>query len=84
MMSKLFIVLLTWLGFNFNQSKYDLHKRSTWDDHKRNLNIWVLNNYGIVALATIIFLLIIFTIVCFLIVGTSATEDTIYSLNKVI
>ena len=35
-MNKILIILLTLLGFNFKNN--DLHRRNTWEDHKRNLN----------------------------------------------
>ena len=82
LISRVLMVLLTLLGFTFNNN--DLRRRNAWDDYKRNLNFWVTRNMGIVAWATIIILITIFAIVCFMIVGISATGDTIYSLQKVV
>ena len=52
-----------------------LSKKPTRDDYRRALNCWVQRNFGIVALATIISLLIAFVIVCYMIVGVSAVES---------
>lgn len=72
-MNKILIILLTLLGFNFNNN--DLHRRNTWEDHKRNLNFWVTRNMDIVTVAVIIIGLIVFTIFCFMFVGVSSTDS---------
>lgn len=84
MKNNLFVVLLTFLGFNAHVPKYDLRRKPTREDYKRKLNFWIVRNWGFIALAAVIILLIIFTIFVFWIVGVSATEDSIYSLHKVI
>ena len=85
MMSEILMILLTWLGFTFHDPN-DLRRRDTLDDHKCNLNFWVIENMDIVAGATIIIVLTIFTIFCFWIVGVSATDSGLLynQLDKVI
>lgn len=55
-----------------------LHKKPTKEDYQRDLNLWVTRNFGLVALATIIFLLIFFIIICYMIIGVSAVESGTY------
>jgi len=52
-----------------------LQKKRTRDDYMRDVNSWVIKNFGVVALATIITLLIAFIIVCYIVVGVSAVES---------
>ncbi|MBQ2613509.1 MAG: hypothetical protein IJG19_06525 [Methanobrevibacter sp.] len=52
-----------------------LHKQPTREDYQRDFNLWVVRNFGIVALATIIVLLIIFITVCWMICGVAATDS---------
>lgn len=56
-------------------AKHDLRKKPTKEDHFRTLNCWIQRNFYIIALAAIIILLILFVVVCFAIVGVSATES---------
>lgn len=86
MIRLILMTLLTFLGFNFNCPKHDLHKKPTREDYKVRLNLWASMNIAIIGVAAIIFLLIIFTVFCFWIVGVSATESgMIYNnLDKVI
>lgn len=58
-------------------AKHDLRKKPTKEDHYRTLNCWVQRNFYIIALAAIIILLITFVVVCFALVGVSATESGI-------
>ena len=55
-----------------------LHKQATREDYLRTLNCWIQRNFYILALASIIFLLIMFVIVCYLICGVSAVESGTY------
>ena len=56
-------------------AKHDLRKKPTKEDRYRTLNCWIQRNFYIIALAAIIILLILFVVVCFAIVGVSATES---------
>lgn len=42
---------------------------------KVRFNFWIERNFGFIALAAILILLIIFVVMCFWIVGVSATES---------
>ena len=55
--------------------KNSLHKKPTKKDLLEGINCWVERNFYIIALAAIVFLLIVFVITCFLVVGFSATES---------
>ena len=52
-----------------------LQKKPTREDYRKEVNYWVVRNWGIIALAAVIFLLIVFLVSCFVIVGVSATES---------
>ena len=52
-----------------------LQKKPTREDYRKEVNYWVVRNWGIIAIATVIFLLIVFLVSCFVIVGVSATES---------
>lgn len=48
--------------------------------YKIKINLWIERNFGFIALAAIVILLIIFIVMCFWIVGVSATESgTVYN-----
>lgn len=70
--------LLSVLLVGTSTSKNSLHKKPTYEDKRKALNSWVQMNFGIIALAAVVFLLIIFVFVCFLLVGVSATESGTY------
>ena len=59
-------------------AKNSLHRQPTREDRRKAINCWIQMNFGIIALAVIVFLLIIFVFVCFLLVGVSATESGTY------
>ena len=61
-----------------NAPVYDLHKKPTREDFRRNFNCWVQRNFGIIAFATIIVLLLVFVLVCYMLVGVSAVESGTY------
>jgi len=63
-----------------------LQKKPTREDYQKEINYWVTRNFGIIAIVTVIFLLIVFVIVCFAIVGVSATDSgVVYNhFNEVI
>jgi len=62
---------------NRNVPKHDLRKRKTTSDAMKSLNSFIERNFYIICLASILFLLIMFVIVCYAIVGVSATESGI-------
>ena len=43
--------------------------------YKVKINLWIERNFGLIALAAILILLMIFVVMCFWIVGVSATES---------
>lgn len=57
---------------------YDLRKKPTKEDYIRNFNCWVQRNFGIIVFLTMIALLVIFVIVCYMLVGVSAVESGVY------
>lgn len=59
-------------------AKHSLHKKPTKEDVQRSINCWIERNFYIICLAAIVFLLISFVIVCYAIVGVSATESGTY------
>lgn len=62
------------------QPKYDLRRQPTKDDFKRNLNYWIARNFNFIALATVTSLLVVFVLMCFWLVGVSATDSgTVYN-----
>ena len=65
---------------NKNVPKHDLRKRKTTSDAMKSLNSFIERNFYIICLASILFLLIMFVIVCYAIVGVSAVESgTVYN-----
>lgn len=58
--------------------KHDLRKKPTHRDLHKEVNCWIHRNFYIICLAAIVFLLITFVIVCFMIIGVSATESGTY------
>ena len=60
-----------------NQPKHDLRKQPKKEDINRKINLWIERNFGLIALATIVFLLILFVLMCFWLVGVSAVESGI-------
>lgn len=56
---------------------YDLRKKPTKEDYIRNFNCWVQRNFGIIVFLTMIALLVIFVIVCY-VFGVSAVESGVY------
>ena len=73
-----FFNYLSVLLFGTKGPVYDLRKKPTKEDHIRNINCWIQRNFGIIAFATIIVLLAIFVIVCYMVVGVSAVESGTY------
>ena len=59
-------------------AKHTLHKKPTREDLQKGINCWIQRNFYIICLAAIIFLLITFVIVCYMLVGVSATESGTY------
>ena len=59
-------------------AKHSLHKKPTKTDLQRSLNCWIARNFYIICFAAIAILLIIFVIVCYAIVGVSATESNMH------
>ena len=60
--------------------KHDLRKRKTSDDAIMSLNMFLQKNFYIICVLAILFLLIVFVIVCYALVGVSAVESgTIYN-----
>lgn len=70
--------LLSVLLVGTSTSKNSLYRKPTREDKRKALNSWVQMNFGIIALAAVVFLLISFVFVCFLLVGVSATESGTY------
>jgi len=60
---------------NRNVPKHDLRKKPTSDDAIKSLNEFLQRNFYIICVASIIFLLIVFVIVCYALVGVSAVES---------
>ena len=60
---------------NKNIPKHDLRKRKTSDDAMKSLNMFLQKNFYIICVLAILFLLIVFVIVCYLLVGVSAVES---------
>ena len=60
------------------RAKNTLHKKPTREDYLKKFNCWIQRNFYIICLAAIVFLLIIFVIVCYMLVGVSATESGTY------
>ena len=60
---------------NRNVPKHDLRKRKTTSDAMKSLNSFIERNFPIICLASILFLLIVFVIVCYALVGVSAVES---------
>ena len=58
--------------------KHDLRKKPTREDLLRGINCWIQRNFYIICLAAIVFLLITFVMVCYMLVGVSATESGTY------
>ena len=56
-------------------SNKSLYRKPTMEDFKKEINLWVTRNFGIIAIVSIIFLLIVFLWVCFALVGVSATDS---------
>lgn len=85
MMSLLLMLQGLILG-NRNVPKHDLRKRKTTSDAMKSLNSFIERNFPIICLASILFLLIMFVIVCYAIVGVSATESgaVYYHMEKII
>ncbi len=60
---------------NQDVPKYDLRKKPTSDDAMKGLNEFLQRNFYIICVLAIIFLLIMFVICCYMIVGMSAVES---------
>lgn len=58
-----------------NQPKNSLYRQPPKKDFKIEISNWALMNYNYIALAAMIFLLIIFVLFCFWACGVSATES---------
>ena len=75
-----FILSLLYLllaGTN-TSAKNSLHKKPTHEDNLKNFNRWCERNFGIIAFTAVIILLITFFVICFILVGVSATESGVY------
>jgi predicted RND superfamily exporter protein len=60
--------------------KHDLRKRNTSDDAMKGLNEFLQKNFYIICVLAILFLLIVFVICCYMVVGVSAVESgTVYN-----
>lgn len=70
-----FLLVLLGLLFGTKGPVYDLRKKPTKEDYIRNFNCWVQRNFGIIVFLTMIALLVIFVIVCYMFVGVSAVES---------
>ena len=65
---------------NRNVPKHDLRKRNTSDDAMKGLNEFLQKNFYIICVLAILFLLIVFVICCYMVVGVSAVESgTVYN-----
>lgn len=73
----MFQLLILLLG-NRNNDYDILSRKPLKEDYYREFNYWIQRNFYTIALAAIIFLLIMFVIVCFSIVGVSAVESGTY------
>ena len=67
--------LINLLFGTMNVPKHDLRKKPTRNDNMRKLNRFIERNFYIICVLAIIFLLIMFVVVCYAIVGVSATES---------
>ena len=60
--------------------KHDLRKKPTREDHMRTLNCFFQRYFYIFCIIAIIFLLIVFVICCYMIIGMSAVDSgTLYN-----
>lgn len=73
-----FTTLLSNLISETPTAKHSLHKKPTKEDVHRNINCWIQRNFYIICLAAIVSLLLIFVVVCYVLVGVSATESGTY------
>ena len=55
--------------------KHDLRKKPTSNDAMKGLNEFLQRNFYIICVLAIIFLLIVFVICCYLVVGVSAVDS---------
>jgi hypothetical protein len=62
---------------NRNVPKHDLRKRNTSDDAMKGLNEFLQKNFYIICVLAILFLLIVFVICCYMVVGVSAVDSGI-------
>jgi uncharacterized membrane protein len=62
---------------NRNVPKHDLRKRNTSDDAMKELNEFLQKNFYIICVLAILFLLIVFVICCYMVVGVSAVDSGI-------
>ena len=67
--------LINLLFGTMNVPKHDLRKKPTRNDNMRKLNRFIERNFYIICVLAIIFLLIMFVVVCYSIVGVSAVES---------
>ncbi|MBO6274816.1 MAG: hypothetical protein J6M91_04640 [Methanobrevibacter sp.] len=75
------ITLLTFLGFHDNGPKHDLRKQPTREDYINQLRAWVDLNFGFIALAAMIGVILFFVWFCFWSAGVSAVESGMYYNN---
>lgn len=62
-MNNFIVLLLTLLGFNIPAGpKYDLHKKPTREDYRKQANDWIQMNFGFIALAAVLIVVISFLI----------------------
>jgi len=69
------VLILGLILGNRNVPKHDLRKRNTSDDAMKSLNEFLQKNFYIICVLAILFLLIVFVICCYIIVGVSATDS---------
>lgn len=55
-----------------------LQKKPTREDYRKEINYFITRNFGIIAIIAIIFLLVVFVMVCFTVVGASGVESGNY------
>ena len=79
-------LLILLFGTSKNVPKHDLRKKPTSEDAIIELTHFLQRNFYIICVLAIIFLLIVFVIVCYALVGVSATDSgTMYnSMERII
>jgi hypothetical protein len=70
-------LLILLFGTSKNVPKHDLRKKPTSDDAIKSLNEFLQRNFYIICVLAILFLLIVFVICCYMVVGVSAVDSGI-------